>query len=43
MSNHSGSYMLRNILELRDENKVFEMVGKDNTFWMNDFQSRRDD
>jgi len=31
MSNHSGSYMLGDVLELLDENKIFEMVGKDET------------
>ena len=31
MSNHSGSYMLNTVLNILDENKVFQFLGKEKT------------
>lgn len=31
MSNHDGSYLLNAVINLLDEHKVFETIGKDNT------------
>ncbi len=31
MSNHMGSHMLNEVVELLDENKIFELIGKDKT------------